>query len=59
MPTVIKTTFEQEQADKDEAFLKLTPMQSLERAYQVRLKMRKEGVNYSYRGQKVKVIRDS
>lgn len=55
MTRVIKTTFEDEQRAKDEAFLKLTPLQRLEHAYKVRLKMRKPGVNYSFKGMKVTV----
>ena len=54
---VIKTTFEEEQKSKDEAFLKLTPHQRLEQANKVRMKMRKPGVNYSYVGMKVVVTR--
>ncbi len=54
---VKKTTFEEEQKAKDEAFLKLTPLQRLEQAYKVRMKMRKPGVNYSYVGMKVTVKR--
>ena len=57
MTKVIKTTFEEEQRMKDEAFLKLTPFQRLEYALEVRMKMRKPGINYSYDGQKVKVTR--
>lgn len=54
---VIKTTFEDEQKAKDEAFLKLTPQQRLEQANKVREKMRKPGVNYSYVGMKVTIKR--
>jgi hypothetical protein len=54
---VRKTTFEDEQRAKDEAFLKLTPLQRLEQANKVRMKMRKPGVNYSYVGMKVTVKR--
>jgi hypothetical protein len=50
---VIKTTFEEEQKNKDEAFLKLTPHQRLEQANKIRMKMRKPGINYSYVGMKV------
>ena len=55
MNKVIKTTFENEQLAKDEAFLNLTPAQRLEYACKVRMKMRKPGVNYSYAGMKVTV----
>jgi hypothetical protein len=54
---VRKTTFEEEQKAKDEAFLKLTPYQRLEQANKVREKMRKSGVNYSYAGMKVTIKR--
>lgn len=53
MQKVRKTTFEQEQAEKDEAFLRLTPFQRLEHALKVHMKMRKPGVDYSYEGKKV------
>jgi len=53
MSKVIKTTFEKEQAAKDEAFLKLTPFERWESALKVRMKMRKPGVNYSFKGMKV------
>jgi hypothetical protein len=52
-----KTTFEEEQKEKDEAFLRLTPFQRLEQMNRVRMKMRKPGVNYSYAGMKVKLKR--
>jgi len=55
MTRVIKTTFEEEQRSKDEAFLNLTPHQRLEYAYKVRMKMRKPGINYSFNGMKVTV----
>ena len=54
---VIKTTFEDEQRAKDDAFLKLTPQQRLEQANRVREKMRKPGVKYSYAGMKVTITR--
>ena len=57
MKKVIKTTFDDEHKAKNEAFLKLTPLQRLEQACQLREKMRKKGVDYSYKGQKVKVTR--
>lgn len=52
---VRKTTFEDEQKAKDEAFLKLTPLQRLEYAEKVRAKMRKPGVNYSFAGMTVTI----
>lgn len=55
MARVIKTTFEEEQRAKDEAFLKLTPIERLEYACKMRMKMRKPGVNYSFKGMKVTV----
>jgi hypothetical protein len=57
MTKVIKTTFEEEQKMKDEAFLRLTPFQRWEHALRVRKKMRKPGVDYSFEGKKIKVTR--
>ena len=57
MAKVIKTTFEEEQRMKDEAFLKLTPDERLAQACVVRERMRKPGVNYSYKGMKVTIKR--
>lgn len=57
MAKVVKTTFEEEQRAKDEAFLSLTPLQRWEHAYKVRLLMRKPGVDYSFSGKKVTVKR--
>jgi hypothetical protein len=54
---VRKTTFEEEQKAKEEAFLKLTPQQRLKQANKVREKMRKPGVKYSYVGMKVTIKR--
>lgn len=59
MTKVVKTNFEKEQREKDEAFLSLTPFQRWEQALRVRMKMRKPGVNYSYRGMKVTVKKSS
>lgn len=56
---VIKTTFEDEQKLKEEAFLKLTPLERLAYACSVRERMRKPGVDYSYEGKKVTVTRFS
>lgn len=55
MTKVRKTTFDQEQRDKDEAFLNLTPFQRWEQTFKMRMKMRKPGVNYSLKGMKVTV----
>lgn len=55
MTKVIKTTFDEEQKLKDEAFLTLTPLQRWEHAYRMRQKMYKPGVNYSFKGMKVTV----
>lgn len=55
MLKVRKTSFEEEQKEKDEAFLKLTPLQRWEQAYLFRKKMYKPGTNYSYNGMKVTV----
>jgi hypothetical protein len=57
MTKVIKTTFDEEQKSKDEAFLKLTPLQRWEQACRVRELMRKSNVNYSYEGLKVQVTK--
>jgi hypothetical protein len=59
MTKVVKTAFEKEQREKDEAFLRLSPFQRWEQALKVRMKMRKPGVNYSYRGMKVTVKKSS
>jgi hypothetical protein len=50
MIKVSKTTFEEEQKSKDEAFLKMSPQERMNRMMLVREKMKKEGVNYSYKG---------
>ena len=57
MAKVMKTSFEEEQNAKDEAFLKLTPLQRWEQAYKVRLLMHKPGVDYSFKGKKVTIKR--
>ncbi len=56
---VLKTTFDEDQKAKNEAFLKLTPLQRWEQAFNVREMMRKPHVNYSYKGMKVKVSKIS
>jgi hypothetical protein len=56
---VRKYTFEEEQKEKDEHFLSLTPFQRLEVTLEVRSMMRKKGVNYSFVGQKVRVTRNA
>lgn len=53
MIKVSKTTFDEEQKAKDEAFLKLTPLQRWEQALRLRELMRKPNLNYSYEGLKV------
>jgi len=55
MRKVIKTTFEKEQAEKDGAFLLLTPIQRLDRARQIREKMKKPEVDYSFSGMLVRI----
>ena len=55
MAKVVKTTFDKEQQEKDEAFLRLKPLQRWEQALKVRMKMRKPGINYSFNGMKVTV----
>jgi len=57
MTTVTKTTFEEEQRKKDEAFLNLTGIERLDIARRVRERMKKSNVNYSYHGLKVKITR--
>jgi hypothetical protein len=57
MIKVKKTSFEEEQREKDEVFLKLTPTERMDHARKVRERMRKPGVNYSINGLKVKVSR--
>ncbi len=54
---VIKTTFEEEQRMKDEAFLRLTPLQRLAWLLKMQKAMRKPGINYSYNGAKVTIKR--
>ena len=53
MGKVIKTSFEEEQQQKEEAFQKLTPLERLRHAYKVRQQMHKPGVDYSFAGKKV------
>jgi len=57
MTTVIKTTFEEEQRRKDEAFRKMTGLERLDVARRVREKMKKSNVDYSYSGLMVKITR--
>lgn len=52
---VVKTTFEDEQKAKDEAFLRLSPTERLDRMRHVRELMKKKGVSYSYKGLQVRV----
>lgn len=52
---VTKTTFEKEQAEKDAAFLRLSPLERLALMYKVRKQMRKPGIDYSLAGKKVTV----
>ena len=59
MTKVVKTTFEQEQREKEETWLRLTPNQRFEIAYKITEMTRRPGVNYSYDGAKVKVTRPS
>jgi hypothetical protein len=55
MGKVMKTTFDEEQQAKEEAFLKLTPLERMAYAHHVRMKMRKPTIDYSFRGKKVTV----
>jgi len=57
MTKVIKTSFEEEQKMKEEAWLQLTPQQRLEIAHRISEMTRKPDVNYSYKGMKVKISR--
>lgn len=57
MAKVVKTTFEKEQREKEEAWLKLTPNQRWEIAFKIINTTRDPLVNYSYKGMKVKVTR--
>lgn len=59
MIKVIKTTFEKEQQEKDEAFLRLSPMERLDKARQVRERMRKSDIDYSLAGKTVRVRKTS
>ncbi len=53
MIKVVKTTFEDEQRKKDEDFLALSPNDRLDRMRQVRERMKKPGVKYSFEGMEV------
>ncbi len=55
MVKIVKTTFEEEQKEKDDSFLRLSPVERLDRMRQVRERMKKSGVTYSFRGMIVKV----
>ena len=55
---VKKTTFEEEQNEKDDYFKSLHPFERWRIARSTRDLMRKKTVNYSYRGQLVRVIRN-
>ena len=55
MIRVVKTSFEKEQAQKEEAFLKLSPLKRLDYARRIREKMRRPDINYSFSGMVVRV----
>lgn len=57
MTSLIKTTFEEEQFRKDQAFLNLTGIERMDIARRVRERMKKSNVNYSYHGLKVKITK--
>ena len=57
MKKVVKTTFEREQSDKDEAFFNLPPQKRLEYAFLMKSRMRKPGIDYSFKGKKVTIKR--
>ncbi|MFM7851838.1 MAG: hypothetical protein ACKO96_07925 [Flammeovirgaceae bacterium] len=52
---VVKTTFEGEQKEKDEAFLRLSPIERMDGMRKIRELMKKKGVRYSYKGLQVTV----
>ncbi len=54
---VVKTSFEEEQRKKDEAFLKLTPLQRLAFLKKMIEAMKRPEVDYSYDGMTVTVKR--
>lgn len=58
MQKVVKTTFEEEQKAKEEAFLNLSPLERWEHAYKVRLRMRTPGADYSFKGKTVTIKRN-
>ena len=55
MKKVVKTTFEREQSDKEEAFFNLPPEERLAYAFLMKSRMRKPGINYSFKGKKVTI----
>lgn len=57
MTKIVKTSFEKEQREKDEAFLKLSPLERMDYARKIRERMKRSGINYSIEGLKVKVSR--
>jgi hypothetical protein len=54
---VVKTTFEREQKEKEEAWLNLSPNKRWEIAYRIINSTRDPAINYSYMGLKVKITR--
>jgi hypothetical protein len=54
---VVKTTFEKEQQEKDEAFLRMTAIERLDYARRNRQKMRKADRPTSFKGMRVTVTR--
>jgi len=57
MVKVFRTTFEKEQAEKEEAWLKLSPVERMDHARKVRERMKNPKINYSIEGLTVKVSR--
>ena len=57
MTKVIKTSFEEEQKMKEDAWMLLTPQRRLEIAFRISEMTRRPGVNYSFKGMKVKISR--
>ena len=56
---VVKTTFEKEWQEKELAWLKLSPIERMDRARNIRERMKKPDLNYSLEGLKVSVKRFS
>ena len=53
-----KTTFEEAEREQNEYFLSLTPFQRWEITLSNREHWKKRGINYEWKGQRVRVIRN-